>query len=170
MCIDNKLYSVIKHSLGDKYFRSCPDSQDAMIIVQKTIYLLMHGKRNKKIKFAYDWKFWILGPYSSEISYDIYDLFHTKRKAMSRQLTSDELEAIQTFKEFKDKLLSHFGNKLSLRDLMELISFFVYIALQINDFDDVAKKVIEFKSDMVELLSDDDIRIIEDLLIKFGYI
>lgn len=170
MCIDRKLYSVIKHSLGEEYFRSYPDSQDAMIIVQKTVYLLMHGKRNKKINFAYDWKFWICGPYSSEISYDIYDLCHAKRKAMNRQLTSDELEAVQIFKEFKDKLLSHFGNELSLRDLMELISFFVYIALQINNFDDVAKKVVEFKSDMAEVLSDENIRIIEDLLNRFGYI
>jgi len=172
--LDHKLYKILIEVLDKKHFTQYPEDFSKRIIVQKTLYILTHGKDNRKLSLPYKWSFYLRGPYSSEIAHMIYymnDYLPSLEENKSRiQLDEEEIKAISHFQDFRKALLS-IDEEINEEDLFEIAATILYISEQIgNDINKITDKFEDFKPNLKQKISSDNFNKILDLMSQFNYI
>ncbi|MCF2138493.1 MAG: hypothetical protein K9W44_00390 [Candidatus Lokiarchaeota archaeon] len=172
--LDRKLYRIILDALNKEHFYKYPVKFSNRIIVQKTLYLLTHGRTNPKLSLAYKWNFYLRGPYSSEIAHMLYymnDFSIVLEEGESQDiLDEEEINVIKHFKEFKEKI-DVLNNGILPEELFEMLATIVYISEQVDyDRSKIEQKFNEFKPELKSKINDEEFKIILNNLSEFGYI
>lgn len=147
--IDKYLYKIITELLGENYVKEYADNFSTRILVQKSLYLMIHSKIRTSNTLPYKWSFYVRGPYSSDIAHMLY---HINRVGIEVDLNSieinrEDIAAIKNFKDFKEKIKTIKKNtvfqQLAEVDVYEALSTITYISKQIGQ--DVAQLREKFK-------------------------
>ncbi|WP_457557930.1 hypothetical protein [Candidatus Harpocratesius sp.] len=188
--LDRKLYKIIIDALNRECFIKYPESFSNRIIVQKTLYLLTHGRTTPKLTLPYKWNFYLRGPYSSEIAQMLYYmndfsmiLKEDEPQYVLNVLNEEEIKAIEHFKEFKEfvekfkktnktnKTNSNVDSEINDEELYEMFATIVYISDQVgNNLSMIKQKFNEFKPELKSKINDEEFKIILNKLSEFGYI
>ena len=135
--LDRRLYSIVVNALDAESVVKYPLDFDIRLIVQKSLYLLTHGKDENKITIPYNWSFYLRGPYSSEIAHMLYYMedFLDELSSTPQPLSEEDQTIINQFNMFKATLESQFRerglNAFSGR-VFEALATLVYISKQVG--------------------------------------
>jgi len=196
--LDRTLYRIIVDTLGQKFLHAYLDNFSKRIIVQKTLYLLTHGKKNPKIPevaLPYRWKFYLHGPYSDEIAHALFYMkdfssilgnepdekfTNFKNQSILEQEQQEIDTAINHFKVFSKKISdSSYQQGLSHEEFYEMLATIVYIADQleenVNNHNNRYKAKIEhkyclFKPELWKKTKNTQFEAILNTMNSFGYI
>lgn len=138
--LDRKLYKVIEQTLGREYIDQYPDKFEHRIIVQKALYLLTNGNHTQNIKLPYKWKFYLYGPYSSDIAHMIYHINEVSEEVEKRpiKVPSKERKCIHHFCKLKSEIETTYKKKevqemLSKSEIYEILGTLTYFAGQVGN-------------------------------------
>ena len=104
--IDRKLHKTLEKIWGKHYLEDYCSKNffEIRIVIQKTLYLLMHND-NHKIEFLqpYKWTFYLRGPYSSDIAHMLFHINNLKSEIDKKEIkfNEEELKSIDLFIQFK---------------------------------------------------------------------
>lgn len=171
--LDQRMFEIIKMSLGENHVIYYPKDFNKRIIVQKTLYLLSHGKNNPKIKLPYKWSYYIRGPYSSEIAHQFYYLeeFDSDVIGEGYRLEQNDQVAINHFLRFREKITRMSGIERIYEHDYEVLATIVYIGLQFdNPNRQIIDKLHEHKKQLPSRFTSDLLNKYRETLIDFQYI
>lgn len=170
--LDNKLFQVVKDVLNEDYIFEYPEDFKKRMIVQKTLYLLFHGKNTYQIRFPYKWSFYIRGPYSSDIAHMMYYMAELDPNEFGDEklLSFKEIEKIQEYKKFKNDIERFKQNRINEEDL-EVLATLTYIGSQLGENGEkIIKKFYDHKPELADTYKPEKLSVFCALLSEYGFI
>ncbi|MHA1334292.1 MAG: hypothetical protein ACTSVV_03175 [Promethearchaeota archaeon] len=193
--IDRKLHKTLEKIWGKHYLEDYCSKNffEIRIVIQKTLYLLMHND-NHKIEFLqpYKWTFYLRGPYSSDIAHMLFHINNLKSEIDKKEIkfNEEELKSIDLFIQFKNKLeeINDLNKKnqnkdyfINISDIFEAAATLLYIYRDLNsnlnekdkinlNFNKISRVFKELKLELSERLRNEQLSKIFNLLKEFNYI
>ncbi len=172
--LDRKLYHVIAKTLGEDFVTGYTEGFSTRIIVQKTLYLLTHGRKRPRVSLPYSWSFYLRGPYSPEIAHALYyvnEVFDEVPKEHV-QLPPEESAAVsrlaQTLKQIED--LQDRRGISNKESVFEAAATLVYFCERRQfDKESLVQKLETFKPNIYKLLGTDFLSELVTILNDNGY-
>ena len=143
--LDLELFYTVERLTKEKenaFSKYClKENIDYRILIQKKLYLLTHGMK-EKLDLPYEWNFYIYGPYSSEMAHMIYHLNdyydYIKENNKLKKVAGEKRDQIDRLIESLERLEQELKNLMKALDLKyheiyEIAATVHYIALDILD-------------------------------------